>query len=216
MAETEVEEKNRGGAMAGFGRLVAGASKASLLKRLEKMRAAVKEQSARVLCVCDFDHTISAYHLYDEASRLAGKGDDTKSLSSHSIVENAGLLGEAFREESKRRFEKYYPLETNPRLGIGERQKICEQWWGESHDAIISAGFTRGMVAQAVEATSSSIRMREGAADFFALFQSKEEEEARRRELIVFSAGLGNVIQQIVSFRVNRMRGNVRVERDGR
>ena len=184
-----------------FGRILATRGRASLRKRLAVMHSSIIEEHARLLCVCDFDHTISAYHLHDKGAREKGASGE-RSLSSHSIVENAGFLGTAFSEESERRFQKYYPLETNPRISIDERLKICDQWWGESHEAIIAAGFTKGMVARAVKATEARLRIREGATDFFSLFQSEDEEKSKRRELIVFSAGLADIIEEIVSLRV--------------
>jgi len=154
--------------------------KAALKTKIQSM------SKKELLVICDFDHTISAFKVEPDGDLLC--------VSSHSVVEQAGLFGDEFQKESDKRFNTYYPLETDVHLSHEEREKVCNTWWSSSHDAIVQAGFHRSHILEAVEATTHRMRLRPGAGDFFSKFHGSID-----RQLLVFSAGLADIIEGILN-----------------
>ncbi|CAJ0930030.1 unnamed protein product, partial [Mesorhabditis belari] len=81
----------------------------------------------------------------------------------------------------------YYPIEFDPHMTIEEKCPHMEEWWRCSHSHIVSAGFTKTNIERFVE--RSNVLLRKGAEQWLRELANADV------PLIVFSAGVGDIIE---------------------
>ncbi|KAH7680145.1 Protein F25B5.3 c, partial [Aphelenchoides avenae] len=132
----------------------------------------------RLLVISDFDYTLSRYK----------SKDGERCWTTHGVFESAT---EQFSPELKAKFDelktKYIPIEYCPNMTVAEKTPYMEQWWTESHAFIVQQKFTRSQIEGFV--TRSKLALRDGAE------QLLETVERHRVPLVLFSAGIGNIIE---------------------
>ncbi|CAN0910615.1 Cytosolic 5'-nucleotidase 3 [Linum grandiflorum] len=155
----------------------------------EKVAAIRMDGPAKLQVIADFDATLTNYFV----NGLRGQ-------SSH------GLLRQENPEYDARRqalYEYYHPLEFSPSIPIDEKTKLMEEWWGKTHNLLIEGGLTYDAIKQSVAA--SGIAFREGVADLF------EYLEERDIPVLIFSAGLADIIEEVLRQKIHRPFKNVRI-----
>ena len=101
----------------------------------------------------DFDNTLTRAFV-----------DDQKT---HSIIANIRLgnyLGDEFSHWSKKRVEKYWPLETDLRLSRAERARYMREWWDETHAQMVKHGLSRQLLDKICE--ERPVAFRAGMEEF--------------------------------------------------
>ena len=142
--------------------------------------AALNEGGLHSLSVIlDFDRTMSTYWA---------PGRKAKGRSCHGILE-------AFRSPSmKARAEelnaKYFPLETSPNLSMEEKTPLMIDWYDAINGLLIADGLRREDVASAV--AQSGVVLRDGVAQIIDFCGEHHV------PLLVFSAGIGDVLQEVL------------------
>ena len=96
---------------------------------------------------------------------------------------------------------KYHPIEFCPLLTMEEKIPHMETWWNASHNYIIEAGFEKWQIQQFVE--KSKILLRTGTEQMMLRL------EVHRVPLVVFSAGLGNIIDMYFDMKMGRKLSNL-------
>ncbi|VEL33276.1 unnamed protein product [Protopolystoma xenopodis] len=86
--------------------------------------------------------------------------------------------------------ERYQPIEHNQSILNSEKIPIMQEWWDLSHKCMIEAGLHRDKLSQTVE--SSLIVLRDRVPEFLSILNHREV------PVLIFSAGLGNVIELIL------------------
>ncbi|XP_065872983.1 uncharacterized protein [Euphorbia lathyris] len=117
-----------------------------------------------------------------------------------------GLLRQGNPEfDLKRRalYEYYHPLEFSPNIPIEEKTKLMEEWWGKTHNLLIEGGLTLDAIKESV--TNSAIAFREGVVELFEFL------EERDIPVLIFSAGLADIIEEVLRQKVHRSFKNVKV-----
>ncbi|XP_054789641.1 uncharacterized protein LOC129295179 isoform X2 [Prosopis cineraria] len=100
-------------------------------------------------------------------------------------------------------YEYYHPLEFSPDIGLEEKTKLMEEWWSKSHALLIEGGLTNESIIQSV--ANGNIAFREGV---FELFEFLEEKGI---PVLIFSAGLGDIIEEVLRQKLHRIFTNVRI-----
>uniref|UniRef100_A0A915BV64 5'-nucleotidase n=1 Tax=Parascaris univalens TaxID=6257 RepID=A0A915BV64_PARUN len=148
----------------------------------------------KLLVISDFDYTLSRFH---DASGVKcwtthGVFDAASAVVSSDLGRKVALLK-----------AKYLPIEFDPHMSIAEKTPHMENWWKTAHEHIIEAKFTRQAIEKFVE--TSKIELRDEAEAMVA-------DLCRQNiPLIIFSAGIGNVIDIFMRKKFGKMPENVHI-----
>ncbi|KAL5054641.1 hypothetical protein RYX36_035323 [Vicia faba] len=86
-----------------------------------------------------------------------------------------GLLQQDNPEYNAKRqhlYEHYHPLEFSPTLGLEEKRKLMEEWWGKTHSLLMEGGLTYESIKQSV--ANASIAFREGVSELFDFLEKQD------------------------------------------
>lgn len=145
----------------------------------EVIKKFISDGPGKLQVISDFDHTLSS-HTYNNKS----------CPSCHSILDNSLLLPEDFRVKAAELRNIYYPIEIDPNLGIEQKTPKMVEWWTEAHKNLERLRISRDSLKKMV--AESSARLRDGCD---ILFQNLEQHNV---PLLIFSAGLGDIIREIL------------------
>uniref|UniRef100_A0ACD6A3B5 Uncharacterized protein n=1 Tax=Avena sativa TaxID=4498 RepID=A0ACD6A3B5_AVESA len=158
----------------------------ALARKVAAIRAA---GAAKLQVIADFDGTLTRYWY-----------DGCRGQSSHALLRQGNEEFDAKREEL---FEHYHPIEINPGLPLPEKAKLMEEWWGKSHGLLIEGGLTREAINKSV--ADAPIAFRDGVVELFEFL------EARDIPVLVFSAGLADVIEEVFRQKLHRSFKNIKI-----
>lgn len=145
-----------------------------------------------MIVIADFDRTISRYRT----SRGAPV------TTSHGVIENCELLDETYRKKARDLADYYIPKEFDASSSEEERTKVCEEWWSKAHDLLLEYGLTRQQLEDAVR-NETNLELREGCEEMFRML------EKNGVPLLIFSAGLGDVIETFLRTKVFARTGKI-------
>ncbi|XP_007213498.2 cytosolic 5'-nucleotidase 3 isoform X3 [Prunus persica] len=156
---------------------------------VKKMAAICNAGPAKLQVIADFDGTLTKYWV-----------NGCRGQSSH------GLLQQENPEYDKKRqelYEHYHPLEFSPTIPIEEKTKLMEEWWTKTHGLLIEGGLTYDGIRQSV--ADSTIAFREGVVELFEFL------EERDIPILIFSAGLADIIEEVLRQKIHRLFKNVKI-----
>ncbi|CAI5483277.1 unnamed protein product [Closterium sp. Yama58-4] len=157
-----------------------------LQRKKQAMRAAGRDT---VQVIADFDRTLTKFTVNGKPGQ-----------SCHMLL---NLRHPELEERGRRLTAKYLPMETDPHLPYEEKFKCMVEWWTAAHELLLESGITRADVTQSVAAANTAFRV--GFCDMLALL------EAHGVPLLIFSAGLADVIEELLHQQLPRSFSNVRV-----
>lgn len=175
--------------MGGSGTEAGGAGAAGAVAAADVVAACAEAARAGELAVfADFDRTVTRC-LLPSGGRVS---------SAHGVLEQAGVLSEAFRGRCSELFAKYYPVEIDPQMAVEDKIPIMSEWYGSVHELMVKENVTRESIGKAVE-DCSSIMFRDGMEDFLRACQEAQPPVP----VFIMSAGLKNVIEEILRQRLS-------------
>ncbi|XP_056855199.1 uncharacterized protein LOC130507146 [Raphanus sativus] len=139
--------------------------------------------------IADFDGTLTRYRV-----------NGIRGQSSHGILQQGNADYDAKREAL---YEHYHPLEFSPLIPLHDKTKLMEQWWSKTHDLLIEGGLTCDAIKESV--ASSSIAFRDGVVELFEFLEEKDI------PVLIFSAGLADVIEEVLRQKLHRTFKNVKI-----
>lgn len=174
---------------------------ADLEKWSSKVRMLLSAGADQTFFVIDFDRTTTRCFLETGA----------KSLDCHDILASCPKITKECKRKMEALMDKYYPIEIDAHLSRDEKVPHMVEWYTLVNSLLMDQGLTRDDVRQAVHGCRD-FRLRHGAQELFQLA------EQRGIPVVVLSAGLGNVIEEVLLQRMphsngstGRSWGNVRV-----
>ncbi|KAF8369315.1 hypothetical protein HHK36_032671 [Tetracentron sinense] len=180
---------------------------------LEKKKAAIRNAGpAKFQVIADFDATLTQYWI----NGLRGQ-------SSHGLLQQGNPEYDVKRHEL---FEYYHPLEFSPTIPIEEKAKLMEEWWEKTHSLLIEGGLTYDAIEKSV--ANARIAFREGVIELFELLEffhlldfpsvlsflsakGLDSELERGVPVLIFSAGLADIIEEVLRQKLHRCFKNVKV-----
>lgn len=132
--------------------------------------------------ICDFDATMTRYYK--------NKDRKERNPGSHLILSSSSRLTDEFKEETKLLLEKYYPIEINPKLTKEQKIPYMVEWWNKAHELLIKQQINIDDFATMVDETP--VEMRSGLKELIDKCKEKKV------PFLIFSAGIGNVIEQVL------------------
>ncbi|THD23392.1 hypothetical protein D915_006003 [Fasciola hepatica] len=148
----------------------------ALVRKLSRM---LSDGCDKLQVISDFDHTISVY-----------RNGSTRMLTTHEAVEMHPDIKRRTIQELRDLRSYFLPLETSSYLSTAVRRMNLEKWWNMSHDILVSEPITRQMIKE-VESIAP-IALREDFVKFANYLHDLQI------PMTIFSAGLGDVIQQML------------------
>ncbi|XP_034705484.1 7-methylguanosine phosphate-specific 5'-nucleotidase A isoform X3 [Vitis riparia] len=131
---------------------------------------------SKLQIIADFDATLTKYWV-----------NGCRGQSSHGLLQQGNPEYDVKRREL---YDYYHPLEISPSIPIEEKAKLMEEWWGKTHALLIEGGLTYDAITKSV--ANSMITFREGVVELFEFL------EARDIPVLIFSAGLADVIEETI------------------
>ncbi|XP_068330670.1 uncharacterized protein [Pyrus communis] len=157
-----------------------------LLKKIDAIRDA---GPAKLQVIADFDATLTRYRV-----------NGCRGQSSHGLLQQENPEYDTKRQEL---YEHYHPLEFSPTIPLEEKTKLMEEWWGKTHGLLVEGGVTYDGIKQSV--ADSTIAFREGVVELFEFL------EERDIPVLIFSAGLADIIEEVMRQKVHRLFKNVKI-----
>ncbi|XWS74677.1 hypothetical protein CRYUN_Cryun01aG0018500 [Craigia yunnanensis] len=155
----------------------------------DKISAIRNAGPSKLQVIADFDATLTRYWI-----------DGSRGQSSH------GLLQQGNREYDAKKqalFEYYHPLEFSPTIPLEEKTKLMEEWWGKTHGLLIQGGLTYNAIKNSV--ANANIAFRDGVVELFEFL------EERDIPVLIFSAGLADIIEEVLRQKVHRSYKNIKI-----
>ncbi|KAE9451268.1 hypothetical protein C3L33_16849, partial [Rhododendron williamsianum] len=160
----------------------------SLEKKIATIRAAGPQ---KLQVIADFDATLTKYWI-----------DGRRGQSSHGLLQQGNSKYDVKRRELA---EYYHPLEFNPTIPLDEKAKLMEEWWEKTHALLIEGGLTYDAIKNSVaNATLNFVRE---LLNFSSFWRFKEREVP----VLIFSAGLADIIEEVLRQKLHRSFKNVRI-----
>uniref|UniRef100_A0A453LQ71 5'-nucleotidase n=3 Tax=Aegilops tauschii subsp. strangulata TaxID=200361 RepID=A0A453LQ71_AEGTS len=158
----------------------------ALARKVAAIRAA---GPAKLQVIADFDGTLTRYWY-----------DGSRGQSSHGLLRQGN---EEFDSKREALFEHYHPIEINPDIPVLEKAKLMEEWWGKTHGLLIEGGLTQEAIKKSV--ADAAIAFRDGVVELFEFL------EARDIPVLVFSAGLADIIEEVFRQKLHRSFKNIKI-----
>uniref|UniRef100_A0A183UXG0 5'-nucleotidase n=1 Tax=Toxocara canis TaxID=6265 RepID=A0A183UXG0_TOXCA len=148
----------------------------------------------KLIVISDFDYTLSRFH--DSSGMKCWTTHGVFDAASASVSSDLGQKVALLKA-------KYLPIEFDPHMSVAEKTPHMENWWKAAHEVIVEAKFTRKAIENFVEA--SKIELRDEAE---AMISDLCEQHV---PFIIFSAGIGNVIDIYMRRKFGKMPENVHI-----
>ncbi|OIW13159.1 hypothetical protein TanjilG_07765 [Lupinus angustifolius] len=159
---------------------------ALLEKKIDSIRLAGPH---KLQVIADFDATLTKFWV-----------NGTRGLSSHGLLQQGNPEYDAKRQQL---YDYYHPLEFSPTIGLEEKTKLMEEWWGKTHGLLVEGGLTYESIRKSV--ADANISFREGVVELFEFL------EERDIPVLIFSAGLADIIEEVLRSKLNKTFKNVRI-----
>ena len=104
--------------------------------------------------------------------------------------ESCSALSAEYRKKATALLAHYHPIELDSALTIAEKLPIMQEWYHKAHTLLAEQPITMALIADAV--AESKVLIRPGLAEMLA------RAEARGVPFIAYSAGLGNVVAEVL------------------
>ena len=132
----------------------------------ETLKEFKKDGVGALATIADFDRTITS----------------SKYNAMMSVLED--ILPPAYKKDAQELFDRYYPIERNPRVSEEEKYRAMEAWWRETFALWIQHGLTKQHIVDIVEKTDFSLR--EYVKEFFDMLDQRDIPS-----VILSASGLG-------------------------
>ncbi|MBU4369865.1 hypothetical protein KKG58_03845 [Patescibacteria group bacterium] len=163
-------------------------------KKLKKLKKAIFKAGAEKFHVLsDFDRTLTYAFV-----------DDENVPSLISILRDGNYLVPGYAKKAHALFNKYYPIEINPKISLKEKKKAMREWWITHFELLIKSGLNKKDLKKV--AKSKKIKFRKGVLEFIDFLHY------HKIPLVIMSAsGLGGDIISMYLERENKLYKNIHI-----
>ena len=146
----------------------------------KKIKEKFKKDGAKKLHILsDFERTLTYAFVKEE-----------KVPSLISVLRsNEKYLGQDYAEKAQALFEKYHPIEIDPKIPL--KEKKMEEWWMTHFKLLIEKGLSKKHLKKVIQ--SGKIKLRKGSDEFFEILKNY-----KIPLIIISSSGLGEAISMFL------------------
>ncbi|MFH4977798.1 hypothetical protein AB6A40_004507 [Gnathostoma spinigerum] len=160
----------------------------------EKLEVIRKGGNEKLIVISDFDYTLSRVHDLSNNECITTYG-----VFDAALIEKAPIIYQKLEELKA----KFIPIEFDPNIPTEEKIPHMEEWWESAHEQILRASLTREDIEKSV--MNAKLEFRDGVVDMI------KNLEYLQIPLIVFSAGIGDVIEVFLRNQLRTVPQNVRI-----
>ncbi|EOY19307.1 5'-nucleotidase / magnesium ion binding protein isoform 1 [Theobroma cacao] len=144
---------------------------------------------SKLQVIADFDATLTRYWINGQRGQ-----------SSHGLLQQGNPEFDAKRQAL---LQYYHPLEFSPTIPLEEKTKLMEEWWGKTHGLLIEGGLTYDAIKNSV--ANANIAFRDGVVELFEFLEERDV------PVLIFSAGLADIIEEVLRQKVHRSFMNIKI-----
>jgi len=145
-------------------------------ENFENLKSAIAKDGLEKLHVLsDFDRTL-----------LKSFVDGQKSPSVIAQIRNGKYLSPDYAPRAHALFDKYHPIELDPKISREEKSSAMHEWWSEHFKLLAECGLTKAVMEEIV--AEKTIHFREGALEFIDFLHE------RNIPLVIMSGAPGNMV----------------------
>jgi len=145
------------------------------ISNLENLKKSIFEDGIECLHVlADFDKTLTTLFV---------NGEKVPSLIS--VLRNGDYLTSDYAQKANQLYDKYHPIEIDPKVPTEEKKKFMNEWWMTHFDLLIKSGLNKKDIENVIK--SRKIKLRHGFSDFLNILK-----ENNIPLVIMSSSGLGD------------------------
>ncbi len=145
----------------------------------EKISTLKKGGSAALHVVADFDRTLTKLFV-----------DGRKIPSTIALLREGKYLTKDYAARAHALFDIYYPFEVSPYITPEERNQRMHEWWTTHLALMMECGMNKSVIQDIIE--KKKVAPREGLFEFLDVLTTNNI------PLLIFSAGLGDVIEEFL------------------
>jgi len=131
--------------------------KGNIKKKIKKIK---QDGVDKFFVLSDFDGTLTKI-FYNE----------TRRPSLISLLRDENYLGKDYSQKAKLLYQKYHPIEIDPKIPLKTKSKKMEEWWRVHYELLKQFGFGKTHVRKIIN--SGKIKLREGIGRFFYTLKIK-------------------------------------------
>jgi len=147
-------------------------------KNLEKIKAQIKKAGYQNLHIlADFDRTLTY-----------GEFNGIKTPSLMSMLRDGNHLTEGYAAKAQALFEKYHPMEVDPKIPLQQKKKVMREWWETHNELLIKSGLSKSDLEDIVK--NGHLKFREGVSEFLDFLK-----EHNIPLVIISASGCGDAIR---------------------
>lgn len=153
-------------------------------KGLEKKIKRIKESGTdRLHVLADFDRTLTK-EFYN--------GIKCSSIISYLRKIDGKYLTKDYANKARRLFEKYHPIEIDPKVSMIEKSKKMQEWWEKHFELLIKCGLDKKTIIESTKdmIEENALGFRKGVNEFLFFLDSK------KIPLVIISSSVGNMIKE--------------------
>ncbi|KAG2219161.1 hypothetical protein INT45_002352 [Circinella minor] len=151
----------------------------------EKLTKIIGDGRSNLHFISDFDMTMSRYWTRDKVT-----GALERNPSCHGIPSLYSKMDPKFKSVTDNFLATYYPIEVNKTMTREEKTPFMIEWWNKTHNALVGQNITRDDIRGMAEETP--VELRPGINTVLELCY------ARAIPFLVFSAGIGDIIDEVL------------------
>lgn len=161
-------------------------------EKLEKSKSTISEGGVDKLHVlADFDRTLTSAFI---------GGQSTPSIIA--ILRDGSYLTPDYAKKAHELYNKYHPIEIDPKIPIEKKKKAMNEWWEAHFDLLIKSGLNKKDLERIVE--SKKIKFRNKALELIDFLK------AHNIPLVIMSSsGLGNDVISMILKKEGKLYDNV-------
>lgn len=131
---------------------------------------------------------VEKFHVFSDFDRtlLKSSVEGQKSPSVIAQIRNGKYLTPDYAPRAHALFDKYHPIELDPKIPREEKSAAMREWWSEHFKLLAECGLTKQVMRGIVAAKTA--RFRDGALEFIDFLHDKNI------PLVIFSGAPGDMI----------------------
>lgn len=161
-------------------------------EKLKKIKNRISKAGVNKLhVITDFDRTITKNFV---------NGKEIPSVIS--ILRDGNYLTQDYAKKAHALFEKYHPIEINPKIPLKEKKKAMREWWTTHYQLLVESGLNRKDLENVIN--SGKVKLREGFLEFMDILHNHNIPL-----IIMSSSGLGRESISMYLGREKRLHDNI-------
>ena len=144
--------------------------------------------------VTDFDFTLTKFFMGEK-----------RGASCHRLIEGSGFIPQEYVHQADALFNYYYPIEISSKIPQKEKEEHMQVWATKAGELLAKSGLTKTHIKLAVAEAlrGRTFGLREDVPQFFELLQAKKV------PVLLFSAGIGDIIEETLVQQLGRVPNDV-------